>query len=207
MLQGWGAREVLALHQRLFLVDEPQAAKNRRMSERVVFGTSMEGLHRALSPPTPAENAAFIKAGVVGAKFDSAYPLALYTDILDACAASRFGDKEPLTRFTEVGRLFWSGYEKTLVGSALTAMLRVLGPRRTLDRMTRNFRTANNYTEVTVDSLAPNHHLVRVNYVARPGFYLGIIESGCLRAGAKDLLVKLVETRNDSPVYEVKWAS
>ena len=50
--------------------------------------------------------------------------------------------------------MFWSGYEKTLVGSALTAMLRVLGPKRTLERMTRNFRTANNYTEVTVEALA-----------------------------------------------------
>lgn len=177
------------------------------MNERVVFGTSMEGLHRALAPPTPAESAAFLKAGVTGERFAPAYPLAAYMEILDACADSRFGDAAPLERYAHVGRLFWAGYEKTLVGAALTAMLRVLGPRRTLDRMTRNFRTANNYTEVTVDSRAPNHHLVRVNFVARPGFYLGIIESGCLRAGAKDLSVTLVESTAESPVYEVKWAS
>ncbi len=176
------------------------------MNERVVFGTSMEGIHRALTPPTPQEKAAFVKAGVVDGRFASAYPLDQYMEILDACANSRFADAEPLERYTRVGRLFWAGYEKTLVGAALTALLRVLGPRRTLDRMTRNFRTANNYTECSVETLAPNHHFVRVNYVARPGFYLGIIESGCVRAGAKDLSVTFVESTNESPVFEVKWA-
>lgn len=176
-------------------------------SERVVFLSSMEGLHRALSPPTPAETAAFLKAGVNGKTFAPAYALQAYTDILDACGASRFPDAAPLERFRQVGRLFFSGYEKTLVGSALVAMLRLLGPRRTLERMTRNFRTANNYTEVTVEALGAAHHLVRVNYVVRPGFYLGIIEAGCERAGAKDLSVTLVSQDGESPVYEVKWAS
>lgn len=175
--------------------------------ERVVFGTSMEGLYRALAPPRPAEEAAFLKAGVTGKSFAAAYPLAAYTEILDACGASRFPDAAPLERFTEVGRLFFSGYERTLVGTALVALLRVLGPRRTLHRMTRNFRTANNYTEMTVEEFAPNHHLVRVNYVVRPGFFLGIIESGCLRAGAKELSVRLISQEGESPVYEVKWAA
>ncbi len=176
-----------------------------RPTERVVFGPSMEGLHRALQPPTPEEQAAFARAKVADGRFDPAYPLDVYLSILDACASSRFGACEPLERYTRVGRLFWAGYEKTLVGSALTGLMRVLGPRRTLERMTRNFRTANNYTEIEVERLAPNHHLVRVNYVARTGFYLGIIESGCLRAGAKDLSVVVLEA-HESPVYEVKWA-
>ena len=175
------------------------------MSERVVFGTSMEGLHRALSPPTPAENAAFLKAGVTGAKFDSAYPLALYTDILDACAASRFAGKEPLERFTEVGRLFWSGYEKTLVGQALIAVLKVLGPRRMLDRMTRNFRTANNYTEVTVEAISPSQHVVRITHVTRPGLFVGLLEKGLTYAGAKELSVKLIEHHDKVARYDVRW--
>ncbi|HEY0880840.1 MAG TPA: DUF2378 family protein, partial [Archangium sp.] len=108
-------------------------------------------------------------------------------------------------RYKEVGRLFFGGFEKTLMGSALIALLKVIGPRRTLQRMTRSFRAANNFTEGTVEELAPNHHLVKVNFTLRPGFYTGLLEQGCLRAGAKELSVKLVETRDLATTYELKW--
>ena len=175
--------------------------------EKVVFAQSMEGVYRALTPHTPQEHAAFLKAGVKrGDKFDAAYPIQAWLDILDACAASRFAHLPELERFTEVGRVFFLGFEKTLIGAALMAMLKVLGPRRTLERVTRNFRTANNFTVGTLESLAPNHHLVHINYTVRPGFFLGIIESGCQRAGARELKVSLVSTKDLGAVYEVKWA-
>jgi uncharacterized protein (TIGR02265 family) len=177
------------------------------VDERVVFAQSMEGLYRALEPHTPQERAAFMKAGVQkDARFLPAYPLAQYIEVMDACAASRFAGLPEHARYQEVGRLFFSGFEKTLMGGALIAMLKVLGPRRTLQRMTRSFRTANNFTEGTVEELAPNHHLVKVNYTLRPGFYAGLLEQGCLRAGAKHLSISLVETRELTATYELKWA-
>jgi uncharacterized protein (TIGR02265 family) len=175
--------------------------------ERVVFAQSMEGLYRALDPLTPQERAAFLKIGVQReTKFNAAYPLTQYIDVMDACAASRFAGLPENERYKEVGRLFFGGFEKTLMGSALIALLKVIGPRRTLQRMTRSFRAANNFTEGTVEELAPNHHLVKVNFTLRPGFYTGLLEQGCLRAGAKDLSVKLLETRDLATTYELKWA-
>lgn len=175
-------------------------------TERVVFAQSMEGLYRALTPHTAQERAAFLKAGVKKeGQFDAAYALAGYIEILDACAASRFAHLPEVERFTEVGRLFFLGFEKTLIGAAMAAMLKVLGPRRTLERMTRNFRTANNFTEGLLESLSPNHHLVRINYTARPGFYRGLLESGCLRAGAQGLTVNVLETKDFATTYEVRW--
>ncbi len=175
--------------------------------ERVVFGTSMEGLWRALQPCTAAELAAFSRAGVKGERFDAAYPLDVYSAILDACAQSRYAGLDELERFTRVGRLFIDGYANTLVGQALLGLLRVLGPRRALERTTRNIRTANNYTEATMESVSPVHHMVRVNYVARTGFYRGILETMCARAGAREVQVRVVEERGESRVYEVKWAA
>ena len=176
------------------------------MTDKVVFGQSMEGLYRALAPHTPQERAAFLKAGVTKeGHFDAAYSLETWMSVLDACGASRFAQLPELERFTEVGRLFFQGFQKTLIGSALMAMLKILGPRRTLERLTRNFRTANNFTVGTLESLAPNHHKVHINYTARPGFYLGLIESGCAHAGAKDLTVKVIETKDFATTYEVKW--
>lgn len=165
----------------------------------------MEGMWRALQPPTPPEADAFKRAGIDGKKFQAAYPLAQYTDLLDACGSSRFAHLEPLERFTEVGRLFMVGYEKTLVGQALIAVLKVLGPRRMLDRMTRNFRTANNYTEVSVETLSPTQHVVRITHVTRPGLFVGLLEKGLTYAGAKALTVKLIDHRDTVARYDVRW--
>jgi uncharacterized protein (TIGR02265 family) len=175
---------------------------------RVVFASSMEGLWRGLAPANAEELAAFAKAGVVGPtpRFLAAYPVEAYSEVMDTCARTRFGHLGELERYTEVGRLFVSGYSKTMVGSALLALLRVLGPRRTLERTTRNIRTANSYTEASLETLAPNHHRLRVNYVAHPGFYRGIIEGTCLHAGAKELRVDLAEFTDNAPIYDVRWA-
>jgi uncharacterized protein (TIGR02265 family) len=173
--------------------------------QQIVFSSSMEGMWRALQPPTPLEAEAFARAGVNGKDFQAAYPLVQYTDLLDACGTSRFAHLAPLERFTEVGRLFMKGYEKTFIGQALIAMLRVLGPKRTLQRMTRNFRTANNYTEVEVEPLGATHYRVRVTHVTRPGLFVGLLEAGCTYAGAKNLSVTLISHADQVAVYEVKW--
>jgi uncharacterized protein (TIGR02265 family) len=177
------------------------------MSEKVVFSQSMEGLYRALSPHTPAERAAFLAAGVKDdTKFAPAYPVDLHIAILDACAASRFAHLPELERYTEVGKLFFTGFQKTLIGSAMLAMLKILGPRRTLDRLTRNFRTANNFSEGTLTTLTPTHHHVHINFTKRPGFYLGLLYSGCLHAGAKDLKITVVETKDFATTYDIQFA-
>jgi uncharacterized protein (TIGR02265 family) len=91
------------------------------------------------------------------------------------------------------------------MGSALLALLKVIGPRRMLERLTRNFRAANNFTVGTLTSLAPNHHRLHINFTARPGFYLGVIESGCQRSGAIGLSVTALETKDEGTTYDVKW--
>jgi uncharacterized protein (TIGR02265 family) len=175
-------------------------------NQRVVFGNSMEGLWRALEPHTREEAEAFRKAGVNGRSFLPAYPVEDYLRVMESCAASRFGGQPPLEQYTSVGRLFFSGYEKTLVGQALMAMLKVLGPRRTLERMTRNFRTANNYSEAEVEAVGPNHHRVRLKHVKHPGFYRGLILSGVERAGARSASVEVSAQDGDVVTYEVRWS-
>ncbi|MFT3713897.1 MAG: DUF2378 family protein [Archangium sp.] len=175
-------------------------------SERVVFGHSMEGLFRALQPHTPQERAAFLKAGVDGVKkFSAAYPLQQYVDVQNACAASRFAHLPEDERYFEIGRLFMGGYEKTLLGNAMLAMLKLIGPRRALDRLTRSMRTANNFSEGTFTSLAPNHHVITINYTLRPGFYRGILFASLERAGAKDLRISAVSTKDLVTTYDVTW--
>ncbi|MBL8910451.1 MAG: DUF2378 family protein [Archangium sp.] len=174
-------------------------------SERVVFGGSMEGLYRALQPLTPQERAAFLKAGVTGEKFAAAYPLQQYVDVQNASAASRFAHLPEDDRYFEIGRLFIAGYEKTLLGNAMLAMIRLIGPRRSLDRLTRSMRTANNFSEGTHEALAPNHHRITINFTIRPGFYRGILFASLEHAGAKELQITTAATRDMVTTYEVTW--
>lgn len=176
-------------------------------NEKVIFGNSMEGLWRALEPHTAAEAEAFRRAGVTGGKsFQPAYPLPAYLAILEACAQGRFAGQDPLEQYTQVGRLFFGGYERTLVGQALMAVMRVIGPRRTLERMTRNFRTANNFTEAEAEALAANHHRLVMKHVTYPGFYRGILLSGIERAGARAPAVEFLGREGHVATYEVRWS-
>ncbi len=127
------------------------------MTGRIVFTQSMEALYRALQPPTPPEHAAFLADGVTGARFAAGYPVAQHIAILDACAQSRFAHLPELERYTEVGKLFFEGFSKTLMGSALMAMLKLL-------------------------------------------------QSGCRVAGATELTVTVIETKDLATTFEVKWA-
>lgn len=179
----------------------------RRMAEepKVVFAQSMEGLYRALQPLQPLEQTAFLKAGVKGdGKFAAAYPLELYMDVMKA-ASARFPELEHDARYREVGKLFIGGFTATLMGSAMLGLLKVLGPRRALDRLTRSFRAANNFTGGSFTSLAPNHHRVVVDYTLQPGFYWGLLEETLRRVGARDLVITIHEKRELTTTYDVSW--
>jgi uncharacterized protein (TIGR02265 family) len=174
--------------------------------DKVVFGPSLEALWRAMDPLTAAEAQAFKDAGVVGGRFDAAYPLAPYLKILEASATSRFGHLQEQDAYVQVGHLFVEGFTRTVIGQALMGIMRLLGPRRTMQRLTRNFRAANNYTEVSVTTLRDNHHQIAVNFVEKPGFYIGVLERTLAHAGAKNAEVTMIAYVDRSPTFEVRWS-
>lgn len=174
--------------------------------DKVVFGPSVEALWRAMQPMTPAELEAFRAAGVVDGRFDAAYALEPYMKILAACATSRYGHLPLEEAYIKVGHLFAEGFGRTMIGQALIGVMKLVGPRRTLQRMTRNFRAANNYTDVQLVTVEDNLHRIKVNYVAQPGFYMGIIQRTCENAGAKNVQVTMVDYVDQSPTFEVRWA-
>jgi uncharacterized protein (TIGR02265 family) len=52
---------------------------------------------------------------------------------------------------------------ESALGKPLAALLRVLGPKRTLMRMTQKFRASNNYSETDVMELSPTHFHLWIN--------------------------------------------
>jgi uncharacterized protein (TIGR02265 family) len=85
-------------------------------------------------------------------------------------------------------------------------MIRVLGPRRGLERMTRNLRTSNNYAEARLSQTGATTWELWINRVAFPHYYRGLITCGLEHCGAKSPRVELVShTPNAELVLLVGW--
>lgn len=94
-----------------------------------------------------------------------------------------------------IGCAFSDGYASTMMGKALYALLKTLGPRRTLPRMGRNFRTVTNYLEVGVTELQTDCYSVRFNEVdGIPWFYKGLVDTSGRYLGAPRISSEHIDT-------------
>ncbi|RKH41681.1 DUF2378 family protein [Corallococcus sicarius] len=176
--------------------------------ERLVFQQSFEGLIRALGDRLDEPCAKQLRdAGIdPRGKLSVAYPLDVWVEALKL-AASVLAPSETLEDGAEVvGRRFLEGYGATLIGSALLAGVRLLGPHRMLDRMTRNLRTGTNYLEARLEQTGPTRYVLTCRPVVVAGFYRGLFAAGLEMAGAKRPSVVLMRSAGDAAVYELSWS-
>jgi uncharacterized protein (TIGR02265 family) len=82
-----------------------------------------------------------------------AYPVRTWEAALVLAGRTLFPQVTPAEARFELGRLMIAHYDDTVLGKAVVAMGRLIGPRRTLERMTRNIRTSNNYVQSTLEEL------------------------------------------------------
>ena len=173
---------------------------------KVVFGQSFEAVLRSLKPLEPALVDGVSRLGVPPeGPFAVAYPLDTYVAFMEVVARVRYGHLDEMSAYTEIGKQFIRGFDETLLGKAMLAVIRVIGPRRTLHRLTRSFRTANNYSEIRVTELGPTEAEIWCNYVAKTGFYRGLLIEGITVAGGKNTEVDFVAQEGSSALYRIRW--
>lgn len=181
------------------------------MTQRLWFTQTVEGLFiRGLGDRlTPDAKAALAKAGIdVTKKLEVAYP----AEVVDAACRTVLPFVLPGVSedegFFELGRVFMRGYSSTLIGSAMVGVMKVIGARRSLERMTKNFRTGGNYIETKVTVHGPTSVELWFNDVGQmPGFYRGVIVGGGQLIGVERMHVeqKLLEPPTAS--FHVTWNS
>lgn len=132
------------------------------VSEPIVFQGAVEGLRRAFGARLTPEVAARLRAiGVDFNKLVPAYPVGVWFKALEIAASALAAEKPVDERFRAVGRAFLLGYVETPMGFAVAAACRVLGVKRTMLRMGRNFSTASNYMEVEGREISPKEVKLR----------------------------------------------
>jgi uncharacterized protein (TIGR02265 family) len=174
----------------------------------VVFGTSVEALVRVLGPTlTEPVRARFLALGVDLERPNPAYPYETWLDALRLAMALKWPEA-PLDEATyRMGRAIFESYGETVMGKALLQLVKVLGPRRGLERMTRNLRTTNNYSETRLTVVGPNQYHLWVNKVAFPHYFRGLLEAGLEFGGAKHLSVRVASvSAEEGVVFDLSWA-
>jgi uncharacterized protein (TIGR02265 family) len=177
------------------------------VADRVVFEHTVESAIRILDRPIPPAQIAGLDAlGIDLSKpLLPAYPAATHAALIDFIVQQRFPSLPPEQGEFEAGRAFLHTYTETLLGRAIRGLLWTIGPHRSIERMSRTFRTANNFTDTRLQRLGPASYELWFNFVSRPHYYRGIVHQTLEFGAVKGLEVKLVARQGDEATFHVSW--
>lgn len=150
--------------------------------EKLIFSGSIDALmkfisHKQLSPAT-LKALADLRMGPT-MKVEPAYPAESWATAVKLIGAELFPKVEAYQQHLEVGRGSVLQFADTLMGKAMFAAAKVIGARRSLERMTHNLRTGANFIETRYTVLDERHQELWINDVTDvPGFYAGLIGAG-----------------------------
>lgn len=130
--------------------------------EPVVFGTAIEALARSLKGKlTPELRAAIKSKGIDLDKLQPAYSMNTWVELVRLCGNQLLPHVPQSERYQELGRTFMLGFIETPLGLAALTIAKVIGVKRTLQRMGRNFKQATNSLEAEVTELGPKAVRIR----------------------------------------------
>ncbi|MFZ5443800.1 MAG: DUF2378 family protein [Myxococcota bacterium] len=130
--------------------------------EPVIFGAAIEGIRRAFAKQLTPELVAQLASGGVKLEHPQvAYPADTWVFVVRTVGDALASEVPERERYVHIGRLFMRGFVQTGVGFAALTAGKVMGVRRTLLRMGRNFRTAANYIETEFTEVGPKELLIR----------------------------------------------
>jgi uncharacterized protein (TIGR02265 family) len=178
--------------------------------EKVAFKGMFEALFRALGTDlSPELQGTFRQLGVdVSKDLHAAYAMKDLKAVVDATVAHLYGTKPTSDQIRQLGRRWANGYFDTLLGSALAAVLRLIGPRRAMLRSPKNYSSINNYSDASVRELGPSHFELFICETAEwPALTEGSLQRSVEVAGGKHVTTAFKRTEGQHQVYDVTWVT
>ncbi len=179
------------------------------MTEKLIFNSAMEGLIQCVRQEITPRARTRMKA--IGfdceAKSRPAYPAEQWAGVVKIIAEEIYPGVEPAEGHRRLAMRTVEVFAQSVIGGAMFTVANLLGPDRTVHRMTRNFRTSSNFLETTCTEVSPHTFDIWINDVSQvAGFYAGLLEGGFLRVGARSLTVKLFDATPPTATFRVNWA-
>ena len=179
------------------------------MTEKLIFDSAVEGLLNSGRPDfTPRCISRLTGAGFdPRAKVKPAYPAEQWASLVKILSEEIYPGLDELEAQRKMALRTVDAFAHSMIGSAMFAVVGLLGPDRTVRRMTRNFRSSSNFLETTCTEISPHSFEIVFNDVTGvPGFYMGLLEGGFLRAGAKNLSVTIKSREAPGAIYLTSWS-
>ncbi len=179
------------------------------MTDKLIFDHTIEGLFlKGLTGQvTPRLKEKLRQAGLdLDRPLLPAYPFEVWRKCIGLTADELFPGLPEQEAWRRLGERLVEGYRETVMGSAMFTLLKVLGPRRTLQRAQKNFRSGNNYTEVRFTDVSPTVVDVWMNETEPTShFTRGAMQAGMRTSGAPGLQVNILQSDSQGTTYRVSW--
>jgi uncharacterized protein (TIGR02265 family) len=179
-------------------------------SERVTYEGIFDGLlNRTVGKRmTPALKAKLLALGVDIDHLKPTYAEPVWQSVVDLVCAEIFPTLPKDAALYQLGTEMVGGYGATIFGRALMKMIKLLGPRRTLERAGPNFRSGNNFTEVKLEAKGPTEYAMWMNVVGESGQFIRGALVGMLElAGAKDVKIDVVPDVAPAATFHIRWSA
>lgn len=179
-------------------------------TELIEFSQSVEGLFiKGLGPMVTPQMKDHLRTK--GLDLDKplrpGYPAADFHKWVEYAATVVYPDDKKDEAVRRIGHRAVSGLEEGLIGKALAAGLKLIGPRRALQRVERIFKNNNNYQVATLLELTERDAKVRLSEVfGLPTYYLGLFEAVLALIGARDLKVTLLPSPGAGALLHIEWS-
>lgn len=177
------------------------------MADRLIFSNTIEPMLKVSKGKVAAATEQRLRA--LGLHFDRklepAYPADSWAEAVRLISADLFPGEPPDVQHNKLGQLTVRLFADSVMGKAMFTAAKVFGARRSLARMTHNFRTGANFIETRFTELDPYTHELWINDVSGvPGFYAGLVEAGrdFLEGWVSEMRIK--QRDGASCLYELK---
>lgn len=175
--------------------------------EALVWAHTVEGLvrcgkHRA----TPRWRERLRAAGLdVEKKLAAFYTREQWRQFIVISAEELF-EGTPEQRLELLGGAFIDEYALTFLGRAVAALVKLIGPKRALERMTKSLRSGNNYSQTSTTFTGPQRAEFWLNETqGAPSYICGALAAVLRLTGVRAVRVKTLKTDGHTATFEVEW--
>jgi uncharacterized protein (TIGR02265 family) len=176
---------------------------------RLIFSGTVQGLfHMALRGRlSEGARTALREAGLDLEKdLLPAYPITTWVRCLDIARRDLWPELPPDESWRELGRTVVQGINSTMLGRAMVAASKALGPRASLGQLHRAFRGSDNYVELRVTERTPRSHELWINDILdRPVYYAGILEAVLLAMSVRAPRVSVLRREGPACTFLLEW--
>jgi uncharacterized protein (TIGR02265 family) len=179
-----------------------------KQEQEIVYDNTVEALFgRALGKKLTAKCKERLKnEGLdLGNKLRPFYPREQYYRFVNIAAEELFPGNRDKAHY-QLGSAFILGFNETLIGKAVISVVRMIGARRALERMTQNFRSSNNYMQTKLTEVAPNTYELWLSQTSgAPAYFEGVLQTALSPTSVKNLKVERANFDGTAVTLRISW--